>query len=254
MTEKQFHIRAEDIKRLVQHNGSCIATDTITVDGRPVGYMYHEPPDNDADTGWRFTAGGESDEYMDDADNHGVYTVNTIANYDSDILPFINAPVGSAFARNLETGEFERVDSLVDSGDCLHPEFPIVTGKYPLTSSWVVFLPLKFNRRIKDGSLALWRPGITLYFNVWNNDHNNSIDTRLAQLKTDISPNAFELREQQADSVRRFSYRLIENDVSALYGFVVANDGHLQIAVYLNDESDVDLARSIFSSVTVKTA
>jgi hypothetical protein len=40
MPEKKFHLPAENIKRLVEHNGGCIATDKITVDGRPVGYMY----------------------------------------------------------------------------------------------------------------------------------------------------------------------------------------------------------------------
>ena len=47
----------------------CIATDRITVDGMPVGYMYREKPKEGAwfeeyDSGWRFTAGDESDEYM----------------------------------------------------------------------------------------------------------------------------------------------------------------------------------------------
>ncbi len=145
MTDKNFHIPAGDIKQLVDHNGGCIATDMITVDGHPVGYMYREPPSNDADMGWRFMAGDESDEYMDDADNHGVYTINTIANYDNDILPFLDAPIGSAFARNPETDEFESVDSPLDPDDSLHPDFPVVTGYHQLTTTWSVSLPLKFS-------------------------------------------------------------------------------------------------------------
>ncbi len=40
----------------------CIATDRITVDGLPVGYMYREKPEEGNpfegyDSGWRFTAG-----------------------------------------------------------------------------------------------------------------------------------------------------------------------------------------------------
>ena len=31
-----------------------------------VGYCYREKPDGDWDSGWRFTAGDESEEYMDD--------------------------------------------------------------------------------------------------------------------------------------------------------------------------------------------
>jgi hypothetical protein len=249
MPKKQFLILAEDIKQLVEHNGGCIATDMITVSGRPVGYMYREPPNNDADTGWRFLAGDESDQYMDNADNHGIYAVNTIANYDPDILPFIDAPIGSAFARNPETDRFEPVESPVDPDDCLHPDFPVVTGDYKLSSTWSLCLPLKFNRRVEDGSLILWRPGITVYFNIWNNDHNQSIDARLAELRSSISANAYEFQEQPNGSVRQFSYRLVENGVNVLYGFVIADDGHLQVAVYFDDESDIDLARSMFGSI-----
>ena len=51
---------------------------------------------------------------MDDADNHGAYDVNTIANYDREIIPFLNAPIGSTFARNLRSGKFEEVESEPD--------------------------------------------------------------------------------------------------------------------------------------------
>ena len=58
---------------------------------------------------------------MDDPDNHGVYAVNTIANYDRDILPLIDAPFGSAFARNPETGRFEPVSSPLNLTTCSTP-------------------------------------------------------------------------------------------------------------------------------------
>ena len=54
-------------------------------------------------------AGDESQEHMDTTDNHEIYDVNTIANYDPDIIPLLDAPAGAAFARNPETSRFERV-------------------------------------------------------------------------------------------------------------------------------------------------
>jgi len=47
--------------------------------------MYREQPDNDVDSGWRFMAGYETDDYMNNPSNHGIFDVNTIANYDEDI-------------------------------------------------------------------------------------------------------------------------------------------------------------------------
>ena len=99
MAEKQFKIAAGDIKPLVEGRGHCFATDMITVDGRKVGYMYREPPDSEDDSGWRFFAGGESPAYLDDPGNTSVYDVNTIANYDAEIIPLLDSPAGSAFER-----------------------------------------------------------------------------------------------------------------------------------------------------------
>jgi hypothetical protein len=55
--------------------------------------MYREEPDGDWDTGWRFFSGYESDDYVNDPDNLEIYQVNTIANYDPDIIPFLDSPV-----------------------------------------------------------------------------------------------------------------------------------------------------------------
>jgi hypothetical protein len=109
-SQKKFALRADQIRPLAPNRGGSIATDMITVEGRKVGYMYREEPDNDIDSGWRFMSGRESQAYMDDAANHGIYYVNTVANYDPDIIPFLDAPVGSAFEREGGTGEFVAVE------------------------------------------------------------------------------------------------------------------------------------------------
>ena len=98
-TVKQFALRAEDIRPLAEGHGGCIATDRITVNGERVGSMVRDGPVRPEDSGWAFSAGTESQSYLDDPANSGVYDVNTIANYDPDIIPFLDAPVGSRFVR-----------------------------------------------------------------------------------------------------------------------------------------------------------
>jgi hypothetical protein len=110
MTEKRFRLRADQIQDLATNRGGCIASDRITVDGEIVGYMYRAAPHNDLDSGWRFLAGDESDDFMAEASNHSVYDVNTIANYDPSIIPFLDAPPGAAFVRDEETCEFRRCE------------------------------------------------------------------------------------------------------------------------------------------------
>lgn len=108
--DKKFKILGDQIKKLIANMGSCVASDRITVDGEPVGYMYHEQPDGNVDSGWRFLAGDEEEEYMGNPDNFAVYDVNTICNYDHAIIPYLNAPVGSAFGRLANTDRFEQED------------------------------------------------------------------------------------------------------------------------------------------------
>lgn len=89
-------MKAEDVKSLLpdwKGADGCIATNRITVEGRKVGYCYREEPDGGWDSGWRFTAGDESDEYMDDPNNAGIYKLNTICNDDPDIIPLLNTPL-----------------------------------------------------------------------------------------------------------------------------------------------------------------
>ena len=106
MTEKRFKLRSDEIRPLAPGRGGCYATDHITVDGHRVGYMYRERADGNFDSGWRFFSGLESDEYANDPENLAIYDVNTIANYDPEIIPLLDAPVGVAFARDLGTGKF----------------------------------------------------------------------------------------------------------------------------------------------------
>lgn len=96
---KEFKIPRSQIRVIAPGLGSALATDRITVEGMRVGYMYREEPDDVFDSGWRFLSGDESEEYLDESEHLEIYDVNTIANYDPDIVPYLGAPFGSAFER-----------------------------------------------------------------------------------------------------------------------------------------------------------
>jgi hypothetical protein len=106
---KSFRLSPEQIEPLAPGLGSCIASDRITVDGLPVGFMYREEPEGDTDSGWRFMAGDEDEAYMEDPDRFGLYDLNTLANYDPDIVPLLDAPLDSAYERSPETGRLVAV-------------------------------------------------------------------------------------------------------------------------------------------------
>ena len=112
---KKLKLKGEDIKPLLEWDGpsGCIATDKITVEGFKIGYMYREKPNPKyPDSGWRFFQGEESDEYIKDVKNSGIYDLNTICNYDPEIIPFLDSPVGSAYARDKD-GKFHLLEEKI---------------------------------------------------------------------------------------------------------------------------------------------
>ncbi len=108
---RNYHVKAEDVKHLLpdwEGADGCIATNRITVEGYKVGYCYREEPDGGWDSGWRFTTGDESEAYMDDPNNAGIYKLNTICNDDPDIIPLLHTPAPCAFERD-ENGVFQQI-------------------------------------------------------------------------------------------------------------------------------------------------
>ena len=105
---KNFKIHGEQIKQLISTMGGCYATDKIMVDGEKVGFMEREKPDNQFDSGWRFMSGSESQEYADDPDNWAIYEVNTVANYDESIIPYLELKPGVILERIVGTDKFKK--------------------------------------------------------------------------------------------------------------------------------------------------
>jgi hypothetical protein len=249
--KRKFRLSAQEIKPLVAEDlGGCFITDRVTVDGLKIGYMYREVPTRPEDSGWRFFSGDESEDYINDLTHTGVYAVNTAANYDPDIIPYLDTLPPCAFEKVGDGPEYESVEDagLSDS------EFPVVEGQYQMTESWAVTLPRQFNKRFEDDSLVLWRPGITIWTVVWNNDNAESQQERLNNIRKDVSPDAFDGAVVADGDVTRFTYRLTEHReegvVHALYAFAIGVDGHVQMAIYFDNEADLDLARQISDSLT----
>ena len=105
---KQFLLEKEDIKPLVKLGFSCIASDRITIDGKKIGYMYRENPTSEFDTGWRFFAGDEEEQYTDDPSNFEIYELNTICNYDETIIPYLISEIGTSFEK--VDNEFKKIN------------------------------------------------------------------------------------------------------------------------------------------------
>ncbi|MEN8120289.1 MAG: DUF2185 domain-containing protein [Bacteroidota bacterium] len=109
MTEKKFKLKPEEIKELTSLSGYSYVSDKITVEGMQVGFMYREKPFDKDDSGWRFLSGTETEEYLDDTNNSMIFDVNTVANYDQAIIPYLKSRVGSELERVEGGDDFQEI-------------------------------------------------------------------------------------------------------------------------------------------------
>lgn len=106
--EDYIKVKVEKLIDWNEPNGEgCIVSDKITKEGFKVGYMYREQPvDGKPDSGWRFMAGNEDEKYMNNPNNHHIFAINTICNYDKDIIPYLHSNIGSSYIR-VDSNKFE---------------------------------------------------------------------------------------------------------------------------------------------------
>ena len=78
----------------------------ITDEGWKVGYMTREEALNENDSGWSFMSGNEDDEYVADYSNIKLLSIAGVCQLDSDVLKYIDNPVGTALIRT-SSDEFE---------------------------------------------------------------------------------------------------------------------------------------------------
>jgi hypothetical protein len=108
-SDKKFKLPASEIKELAPRRGACVTSDHITVNGFKVGFMQREQPRDKVDSGWNFFSGKEDEDFNGDAKNFAVYDVNTIANYDPAIIPYLDAPYETCLIRVEDSDEFEEI-------------------------------------------------------------------------------------------------------------------------------------------------
>lgn len=253
MGTKAFKIRGENICRLLPGLGCAIATDAIMVEGAPVGCMERQEPMNDDDSGWAFTSGLESQAYLDDPSRSGVYEVNTVANYDPEIIPFLTYPVGTRVTRALPGEPLEVVEGPSEPPPM---RFLMPYRKEPtlLGGGWIVIPPANMLRRLDDGSMVLWKPGLTFYLDLFSAPSTTAIADWAKGIRDRASPDRTD--EALIDGpITTLSYRLVErrspeSAQPAWYGFARVGENVIHIAGYFDGEEDEALARAFWSSLS----
>jgi len=162
---------------------------------------------------------------------------------------------------SLLAGTSENKDSPPKEGE-IPPHFPQVSGEYQMTEAWWVTLPNEFAKRYEEGDfgtdLVLWRKGLTCWTTVYGMKAGETPASTLAWLKKGPSERIVQTFEHTDSTTLRYAYLIRESAEEgqpprwALYSFVVGKSGHILMAIYFDQESDLKVARKIWLSITEK--
>ena len=89
----------------------CIVSNNILSEKGELKWCFRESPVNNMDSGWRFLSSIDTDEYLADANNSSVCSLDTIVQIEPAILAVINLPVGTDVALTIVDGEKVFVDT-----------------------------------------------------------------------------------------------------------------------------------------------
>ena len=87
----------------------ALVSKRVFEDGNCARFLYREAPDVERDSGWRVFAGGESDDYANDADNIAPVPLRELIDRDKKLEALFRQPESSVFERAVCGDDFERV-------------------------------------------------------------------------------------------------------------------------------------------------
>lgn len=138
----------------------------------------------------------------------------------------------------------------------LHPDFPVIEGRHRLTADWELELPEKFNRRLEEGDLVIWRPGLTFWIAVWGPEPNQTPEGTLQWILEDASSERMHEKVDRAGDLVRMTYELSEHDPErepeqhvCISGYVLAPSGHVQISAHCDTPEAQSMGYLVISSV-----
>lgn len=237
-------INPEEVVRLIPDMGTGIVSLSIMRGDAPVGQMRRDEPSTAEDSGWSFIGLGDSQELVDDPDNAVVCDLNTLANIDTDIISHLNRPQGVVLARDAADTPLSVIEGPDEPPSVVF--LPPVSGETRLSAGWGIAIPGHCLRRVEDGNLVIWRPGLTFWLAIMNGEDDPVTFLNTLQGEWADGDNS---ALKTHDGWASLTYPMQEEDGGVSSRFhAVSADQHLMIAAYEDAEEQTD-TRLAFDSV-----
>jgi len=219
--------------------GGLMVSKLITESGKKPKFMFREKRSRDADSGWRIFSGLESDEYVNNPENIGIYHASHIIELDPTIKELLLKGVGSVYERIDEESDWYVVHDYELEDDFIVKHF--------LTKDWIIKINNLFERiKEENGDLLYTTGDKSVRIAIWNfeqskeeiyKDHVKSIENRdESKFKT------LEKYEFSDNKIMRIGYKIKERDKNnvyeVIYGFSIIDMEIIQLALYFDNKED----------------
>lgn len=231
--KKTKQVKVEDFPPI----GGLMVSKMIVDEHEKIHFMYREKRSRPEDSGWRLFSGLESDEYVDNPNNFGIYNPSTLIKIDPSIAEILlKAGVGSVFERKTDKSPWSKVTDYPLEDDYM------VTHR--LTEEWELEINNLFEWKQEEGENLFYTTGDkSLRLSVFGNEDKTKASLYEECRQTVAEANALKRFDFSDDKVVRIGYMIKESDAykeySVIYGFSIIESGFIWSALYFDDEADL---------------
>lgn len=234
--------------------GGLMVSKLITEKGNKPMFMYREKRTRNEDSGWRIFSGFETDEYLENHENIGIYNPSTILKMDSSIQNLLLKGVGSVYERKDEKSEWYKVDDYE-----LEDDFIV---EHLITEEWTIEINNLFERRKEENGDLLYTTGDkSVRVAIWNFDQtkNEIYQDQVESIENRDESESVTLSKYEFSDldISRIGYKIRENDESksydVIYGFSIVDKEIIQLAFYFDNQEDESWAIETWKNIKKKT-
>lgn len=82
-------------RRYIKFTGKCVVSKNIIENNGRLKWCFREYPVNEEDNGWRFLSDIDTEDFINDSKNMGIYSFNDLVEFEPAILNIFNLPIGT---------------------------------------------------------------------------------------------------------------------------------------------------------------
>lgn len=220
--------------------GGLMVSKMIVDEHKKVRFMYRNKRCNSADSGWNLFSGFETEDYMNNPDNFGVYAPSTIVAIDPSIAELLlKGGIGSVFERKTDMSPWCRVTDYPLEDDYM--------VRHRLTEEWELEINNLFERKKEENGDLLYTTGDkSLRLTIWSYE-NEPKDLLCEEYKQTVdNANAIRKFDFSDNKVTRIGYLTKESDTNkeynVIYGFSIVENEVILSALYFDEEESLEWA------------